>query len=300
MLLDITEQILHIVGEENLKIKAPMSEYTSFKAGGLADYLVTPRNQKEIKKIIEVCKNNDISFYVMGKGSNLLVKDEGYSGVIIQIFKNMSNCSIKGKEARVEAGICLKDLSEILCENSLTGMEFASGIPGTLGGAVSMNAGAYDGEMKDVVISATIMDSEGNIKKYSVDELEMGYRTTLITKNNYILLEAVLKLENGVKEEIEEKIEDLNNRRKEKQPLEFPSAGSTFKRPKGYFAGKLIMDAGLAGHKVGGAMVSEKHCGFVINSGNATASDIIRLIEEVVEKVYEKFGVELEPEVKIL
>lgn len=297
---NIAELMSEIVGKENFKPNAPMSEYTTFKVGGPADYFVLPRNDQDIKAIIELCKKNNIKYFIMGNGSNVLVNDQGYRGAVIQLYENMRGYELSDTTIRVQAGIKLYDLSEILWENSLTGFEFASGIPGTLGGAVSMNAGAYGGEMKDVVISAKVMDENGEIIELLKGELEFGYRTSAILKKNYILLEATLKLEKGEKEVIREKITELSNRRKDKQPLEFPSAGSTFKRPEGHFAGKLIMDSGLAGYRVGNAMVSEKHCGFVINVGGATSKDIQTVINDVSDKVFEKFGVRLEPEVRML
>lgn len=296
----IAKLMSDIVGQDNVKVNAQMSEYTTFKVGGPADFFVTPGNIDEVKEIIKLCKVNNISFFIMGNGSNLIVRDEGYQGAIIQLYENMSKCQIQVDTVRAEAGIKLSNLAKILCDHSLEGFEFASGIPGTLGGAVSMNAGAYGGEMKDIVVSAKVLDTEGNIKNLSLEELEMGYRTSAIQKNNYVLIEALLKLKIGDSDKIKEKILELKNRREDKQPLDCPSAGSTFKRPEGYFAGKLIMDAGLSGYRVGNAMVSEKHCGFVINAGGATANDVIAVINDVIEKVYDKFGVRLEPEVKII
>lgn len=296
----IAKLMSDIVGRENVKTNALMSEYTTFKVGGPADYFVEPNNIEEVKKIVKLCKSNGISFFIIGNGSNLLVKDEGYAGAIIQLYKNMSRCRVEGDVVIAEAGIKLSNLSEILCKNSLGGFEFASGIPGTLGGAISMNAGAYGGEMKDIVSSAIVLDGEGNVKNLTHKELDLGYRTSTILKRNYILVEAELRLEKADQQVIKNRILDLKNKREDKQPLEYPSAGSTFKRPEGYFAGKLIMDAGLSGYRVGNAMVSEKHCGFVINAGGATAKDIIAVINDVVRIVRDKFGVTLEPEVKIL
>ena len=242
----------------------------------------------------------EVPCYVIGNGSNLLVSDDGYRGVILQIYRSMSGISVQGNIIRAQAGALLSAIAAKACENSLTGFEFAAGIPGTIGGASVMNAGAYGGEMKDVLKSVTVLDSAGQIRRIDRENLEMGYRTSIISREGYITLEAEIELSAGNPEEIRARMDDLRIRRVTKQPLEYPSAGSTFKRPEGYFAGKLIQDAGLAGFQVGGAKVSEKHCGFVINTGNATAADIHSLMRQVSAKVEEKFGVALEPEVKRL
>ena len=229
-----------------------------------------------------------------------MVSDEGYRGVIIQLYRNYGGLTVEGTEIRAGAGVLLSQIAATARNESLTGFEFAGGIPGTLGGAVVMNAGAYGGELKDVLKEAVVMDREGNIFTVPVEKLAMGYRTSLVKTAGYLVLEAVISLKKGSQEEIRDTMKDLADRRISKQPLEYPSAGSTFKRPEGYFAGKLIMDAGLRGYQVGGAQVSEKHCGFVINKGNATAADVCRLMADVQAKVQEQFGVTLEPEVKFL
>jgi UDP-N-acetylmuramate dehydrogenase len=237
----------------------------------------------------------------MGNGSNLLVSDTGYRGLILQLGDNFQMVSVSEEGViTAQGGILLSKLANIAAENSLTGFEFASGIPGTLGGAVTMNAGAYDGEMKQCLISARVMDKEGNVKELSLEALELGYRTSILQKENYILIDAKIKLTKGEEQLIRQKMNDLNAQRRDKQPLDKYSAGSTFKRPVGYFAGKLINDAGLRGYQVGGAAVSEKHCGFVINKENATAEEFLTVIRDVVRIVDEKFGVRLEPEVKFL
>ncbi len=239
-------------------------------------------------------------YYILGNGSNLLVSDKGYRGVIIQVFKSMNKIRADGNCIHAQAGALLSAIAARALEKSLKGFEFASGIPGTLGGACVMNAGAYGGEMKQVLKQVTVLDSEGNILAIPSEDLEMGYRTSIIAKEGHIVLEAVIELEEGNEEEIRSLMEELKNKRVEKQPLEYPSAGSTFKRPEGYFAGKLIQDSGLRGFSVGGAQVSEKHCGFVINKDHATAADIAELMRRVSQCVEEKFGVALEPEVKRL
>ena len=239
-------------------------------------------------------------WYVIGNGSNLLVSDHGFRGVIIRLFKNYAGLRIEGEQIFVQAGALLSRTANAALQEGLTGFEFAAGIPGTIGGAMVMNAGAYGGEMKDITESVTVLTPEGELLTLKREELEMGYRTSLIARKGYLVLEAVLKLTRGNQEQIKEKMADLRQRRISKQPLEYPSAGSTFKRPQGYFAGKLIMDAGLRGYQTGGAQVSEKHCGFVINKDNATAADVCRLLRDVQDKVKEQFGVTLEPEVKFL
>ena len=277
-----------------------MKTHTTFRVGGPADYFVMPETAEEVQRVTELCWTEEVPCYVIGNGSNLLVSDDGYRGVILQIYRSMSGISVQGNIIRAQAGALLSAIAAKACENSLTGFEFAAGIPGTIGGASVMNAGAYGGEMKDVLKSVTVLDSAGQIRRIDRENLEMGYRTSIISREGYITLEAEIELSAGNPEEIKARMDDLRTRRVTKQPLEYPSAGSTFKRPEGYFAGKLIQDAGLAGFQVGGAKVSEKHCGFVINTGNATAADIHSLMRQVSAKVEEKFGVALEPEVKRL
>lgn len=294
------KQMCGIVGSENLSAGEPMKKHTTFRIGGLADYYVTPHSQEEIVRLIAACREKDIPYYILGNGSNLLVSDKGYRGVIIQIFKNYDDIRIEETCFTVKAGALLSRIARKALECELTGFEFAAGIPGTLGGAVVMNAGAYGGEMKDVVEEVTVLSGQGEILTLKKDELEMGYRTSVIARKGYLVLEAKLKLKKGKREEIKAIMEELKEKRTEKQPLEYPSAGSTFKRPEGYFAGKLIMDAGLRGFSVGDAQVSEKHCGFVINKGEATARQVCELMQEVIKRVEEVSGVRLEPEVKML
>ncbi len=275
-----------------------MKDHTSFKIGGNADFMVFPKSQDEIKAVIELCKSQGIDYTVMGNGSNMLVSDDGIEGVIIKIADQMAKVEVSGEEILAYSGVLLSTLSHHALENSLSGLEFASGIPGTLGGAVVMNAGAYGGEMKDVITHVGYMDKDANVYEVTNEQAEFGYRTSIFSQNDYIVLYAKIKLTKGNKEEIKEKMLDLNQRRRDKQPLNLPSAGSTFKRPEGYFAGKLIEDAGLKGYSIGGAKVSEKHSGFIVNFDNATAKDVTDLIKDVQEKVEERFGVKLEPEVK--
>lgn len=289
-----------ILTEEQVKIEEPMKSHTTFRVGGPAAYFVMPRTAEEVAKVTELCAQENVPYYIVGNGSNLLVSDKGYDGVIIQIYKQMSQVEVKGREIYAQAGALLSMVAKRALDTELAGFEFAAGIPGTLGGACVMNAGAYGGEMKDVLKSVTVLDKDGNVKKLAKDELELGYRTSVIAKKGYIVLDAVIELKEGKAEEIKALMDDLKERRITKQPLEYPSAGSTFKRPEGYFAGKLIQDADLRGFQVGGAQVSEKHCGFVINKDGATASDVMELMRQVSDKVYDKFGVRLEPEVKRL
>ena len=277
-----------------------MKLHTTFRAGGPADYFVIPKSSLQVKQVIEICKARKMPWYVVGNGSNLLVGDGGYRGVIIQIYKNLSGVTIEGQSVKAQAGALLSRVGACALQKSLAGMEFACGIPGTIGGAVVMNAGAYGGEMKDILSSVTVLKENGEEEVILADQLQMGYRTSVIKEKGYVVLEAVLHLEKGDAGQIAGRMEELKRKRVEKQPLEFPSAGSTFKRPEGYFAGKLIMDAGLRGYRVGGASISEKHCGFVVNDQEATARDIRTLMEDVQRIVRERFQVELEPEVKFL
>ena len=289
-----------LLGEEKVRISEPMNRHTTFRIGGPADYFLLPSTAEEVKKILEICKEKELPYFILGNGSNLLVSDEGYCGVIIQLYRNYGGITVEGTNIRAGAGALLSQIASAAKNASLTGFEFAGGIPGTLGGAVVMNAGAYGGEMKNVLKEVTVMTEQGEIMTIPAEKLEMGYRTSLVKKAGYLVLEAVISLKAGDVEEIKAIMKDLTEKRVSKQPLEYPSAGSTFKRPEGYFAGKLIMDAGLRGYQVGGAQVSEKHCGFVMNKGNATAADVCGLMKDVQEKVQEQFGVTLEPEVKFL
>lgn len=283
----------------DIKIDEKLSEYVNFKVGGPADILLIPNSKEQVIKSIKICKENNIPFYLIGNGSNILVRDGGFRGVVLSL-KNVKNICVDGEKIEAECGVMLKEVSDKAIENSLTGFEFACGIPGTIGGAVFMNAGAYDGEISKVIESAEVIDENCNIIRLSREELDFGYRSSLVMKKGYTVLSAVFKLEKGQVKTIKELIEDLTNKRESKQPLEYPSAGSTFKRPTGYFAGKLIQDAGLKGYSIGGAAVSEKHSGFVINKGNATAKDITDLIKHIQDEVKKQFGVDLHPEVRII
>lgn len=303
---DIYSELALVLGKEQIKINEPMSMYTSFKVGGKADFLVEPNTAKEVADVVSLCKKQQIPYYVIGNGSNLLVGDKGYRGVIIHISTKLSSIFIEKKKesnsytVTAESGILLSKLSHEIAMNELTGFEFAAGIPGSLGGAITMNAGAYDGQMKDCVIGATVIDEQGDIVYLNKEQLLFGYRMSAIQKRGLIVLSATFELVKGDKDTIFNKINDLNSRRKGKQPLEYPSAGSAFKRPTGYYAGKLIMDSGLRGFRIGDIMVSTKHCGFIVNVGQGTAKDVRRVIEHVIHTVDDKFGVILEPEIRFL
>lgn len=291
------EVVAEILPKKNIYYKEPMSRHTSFRVGGEAACLLQIETKEQLAKILSYLQKTERDYFILGNGSNLLVGDKGYPGTIIHMGQNIAGIRIEKDRLYVEAGALLSRVAKAALEASLSGLEFASGIPGSMGGAVVMNAGAYGGEMKQVVESVSVMDKNGEIMELSGEAMEFGYRTSVIKNRPLIVLEVTLKLQQGEHAQIRQKMEELAKKRREKQPLEYASAGSTFKRPEGYYAGKLIMDSGLRGFRIGGAQVSEKHCGFIVNVGNATAADISELIEEVKERVKEKFGVTLEPEV---
>lgn len=297
---EFEHRLEELLKKEQILRDEPMKQHTTFRIGGPADYLVMPRTKEEVVQVIRLCLEENMPYYVIGNGSNLLVSDKGYKGVVIQLFKMFDRISTEGCRITAQAGASLARIASEALKHSLTGFEFAAGIPGTLGGACIMNAGAYGGEMKDVLEEVTVLTKDGNLQVMHKDQLDMGYRTSRASREGSIVLEAVICLKEGKEQEIREKMDDLKERRTSKQPLEYPSAGSTFKRPEGYFAGRLIQDAGLRGYRVGDAMVSEKHCGFVINCGNATAAQVDELIRRIQEKVKENAGVMLEPEVRRL
>lgn len=285
--------------DTGIKYNEPMKNHTSFKVGGPADVLVIPKNSDDISKVIKLSRENGIDCFIMGNGSNLIVRDGGYRGVIIKLTE-LNHIHVEGTNIIAQAGALLSAVSNEALNHSLKGMEFASGIPGTVGGAVTMNAGAYGPEMKDIVLWAKVTDRDGNVFKLSNEELELGYRDSIIQRKNYVVLEACFGLEKGEAEKIKARMDELNKRRADRQPLTYPSAGSTFKRPNGYFAAQLIDESGLKGTRSGGAMVSEKHAGFIINYDNATAADILNLIKIVQDRVRERYHVDMEPEVKII
>ena len=286
----LSEALISMLGAGNVRTGELMKTHTTFRIGGAADYYVTPQAEKQIADVIAFLKKSDIKYIVIGNGSNILVSDEGFRGVVVELgdgfsdYEFLQDSQDNSDEVLVKAsaGMKLTRLGNQLAANGIAGFEFATGIPGCIGGAVRMNAGAYGGEMKDVLVEATVLDTEGNVRTLKNEELELGYRHSIVKEKNYIVLEAVIELKKG------------------KQPLDRPSAGSTFKRPEGHFAGKLIMDAGLRGFQVGGAQVSEKHCGFVVNAGGATAEDVLNLVKAVQKKVQDEFGILLETEIKFL
>ena len=292
------EKLQKMLGEAKVLVNEPMASHTTFRIGGPADYFVMPETVEELANVLKLCKEENTPYFILGNGSNLLVGDKGFRGVVIQLYKNFDGLSIEGKKITAKSGAMLIRVAKEAGKAGLTGLEFASGIPGTIGGAMVMNAGAYGGEMKDVVTSVTVLTKDGDIKTLSGDEMNFRYRGSVVEDEGYIVLEAVMELKEGNLEEIQTRMDELSVQRRTKQPIEYPSAGSTFKRPEGYFAGKLIQDAELRGYQVGGAQVSEKHCGFVINAGGATAADVMQLMQDVSDKVMEQFGVTLEPEVK--
>ena len=296
------EKIKNLISEKILGeviTNFPLKEYTSFKIGGIADLYVCPNNLMELLNTLSILKENNVPYFLLGAGSNLLISDKGIRGAVIKLGDGFDYAHAKGDYILAGAGVSLAKLALEAKNAELTGLEFAAGIPGSLGGALYMNAGAYGGEMKDVVTEVSFIDEDGTVKTIPCSECGFGYRKSAFSKGNKIIISAKITLKKGNKDEISATMRDLNNKRKEKQPLEYPSAGSTFKRPQGHFAGSLIEQAGLKGYTVGGAQVSEKHAGFVINTGNATAKDVCELIEYVKKTVFEKFGVKLEPEVKI-
>lgn len=294
------EYIKTVVPNERILFHQSMKEYTTFRVGGEAECIVLIQQEEELSKLIPYLNQIEQNYFILGNGSNLLVGDKGYHGIILKFDGPMEQIVAEGTHITAKAGALLSKVAVAAKDNSLTGLEFAAGIPGSIGGGVVMNAGAYDGEMKQVVESVKVMDGNGQITVLDNDTMEFGYRTSIIKSRPFIVLEVRLQLAEGSREQIGARMEELANLRRSKQPLEYPSAGSTFKRPEGYYAGKLIMDAGLRGYRIGGAQVADKHCGFVINTGKATAADVKEVIEEVQERVKERFHVFLEPEVVFL
>lgn len=296
----VKEALQKFVPAENILYNEPLSRHTTFRVGGEADCLVKIENAGQLSDVLHYLSVVEIPFFIMGNGSNLLVGDKGFKGVILQVSDKMNAIRVAGNRIYAQAGAFLSQVARTAQAHGLTGLEFAAGIPGTVGGGVVMNAGAYDGEMKMVVEEVTVLNKEGNELHLDNETMEFGYRTSAIKNQPFVVTECCFVLKAGDKDAIGEKMADFQQRRKDKQPLEYPSAGSTFKRPEGNFAGKLIMDAGLRGAKVGGAQVSEKHCGFVINTGDATAADVRKLITYIQDEVERQFSVRLETEVIFL
>lgn len=289
----------NILNDIECRKDEPMKKHTTFRIGGPARFFYVPKNIEELKLIIQYCKNEKLKYMIIGNGSNMLFLDEGFDGAVICVGSSMGNINVDNISIYAEAGALLSKVASSARDAGLTGMEFAAGIPGTIGGAIVMNAGAYGGEMKDIVSFVDILEADGNLRRYSNEEMQFGYRRSIVDADK-VVVGVGLKLACGNIDDINARMDELKIARVSKQPLEFPSAGSTFKRPEGYFAGKLIDDCGLRGYRVGGAMVSEKHCGFVINYDNATAKDVLKLIDDVKNKVYDEYNVLLEPEVRIV
>ncbi len=296
----VVEALQRYVPRDNIHLQEPMAGHTTFRIGGPADCFVQLEDEEQLRKVRRYLGLAGVPFFVLGNGSNLLVDDAGYRGVVLQIGQKMSDISVQGCHIIAKAGATLRQVAAAALEHGLAGFEFASGIPGTVGGGVVMNAGAYGGEMSQVVNQVRVVSKEGESMELDNDTMEFRYRGSVIRGSAFTVTEVTFRLEPGDREAIRAKMEELAARRREKQPLEYPSAGSTFKRPEGHFAGKLIMEAGFAGYRIGGAQVSEKHCGFVINTGDATARDVRALIKEIQERVKERFRVDLEPEIVFL
>ncbi len=296
----VIQALRKFVPEENICLQESMASHTTFRIGGLADCFVQLENTEQLIKVQKYLSQVGVPFFILGNGSNLLVSDAGFRGVILQIGPKMSKVTVEGNVIVAQAGASMAQIARTAMEHELAGMEFASGIPGTIGGGVVMNAGAYGGELSQIVTQVNVVNSEGEIMELDNETMEFGYRTSTIRNNPFTVTEVTLRLEKGDRQQIRERMEELAARRREKQPLEYPSAGSTFKRPAGYYAGQLIMEAGLRGFQCGGAKVSDKHCGFVINTGNATAEDVRTLIREIQTRVKDQFNVNLETEVLFL
>lgn len=296
----VFERLKTMVGENNVKVDEPMKNHTSFKVGGPADIFVTPADELQIRDVLKFCHDYECPVFVMGNGTNLVVRDKGIRGVVLKIYDNFNDVTVENNIITADAGALLSVISKRALRESLKGVEFACGIPGTAGGAVAMNAGAYNGEIKDVIYSADLVDGSFNIVTLDREGLDLGYRRSIVSEKGFIVLRVRFALEKGNYDDIKDRMDTLTARRNEKQPLHMPSAGSTFKRPEGGFAPKLIEEAGLKGRSVGGAAVSTMHSGFIVNNGDATARDILALIEVVRQEVYSKFNIMLEPEVKIV
>lgn len=296
---EIERELEELLGREKILYNEPMKRHTTFRVGGNAQYFLMPGSAEEIQAVVSLLKRHQIPFLTVGNGSNLLVGDRGIEGAVLHLGRSFGRISAEKNEICAQAGALLSAVANRAAKEGLAGLEFAAGIPGSLGGAVTMNAGAYGGEMKHVIRSVEVLTQDGQVRTMDNKDMEFGYRHSIVPEQGLIVLSAVLRLDRGAQADIRARMEELSRKRREKQPLEYASAGSTFKRPEGYYAGKLIMEAGLAGFSSGGACVSEKHCGFVINTGDATARDIVTVMEHVKQTVKEKFSVELEPEVRL-
>ena len=293
----VIEALKGFVPEENIYLQEPMAGHTTFRIGGPADCLLQLESEEQLKNVQRYLNIVEAPYFVLGNGSNLLVSDHGYRGIVLQVGQKMSRIQVEGCRITAQAGALLSQVAKVAMESGLTGLEFASGIPGTVGGGVVMNAGAYDGELSQVVAQVNVVSRQGESLEFNNSTMEFGYRTSALRKNSFTVTSVIFELKPGDKTQIQARMEDLAAKRRAKQPLEFPSAGSVFKRPEGYFAGKLVMDAGMRGYQTGGARVSDKHCGFIVNVGKATAQDVLDVICEIKERVKERFGVDLETEI---
>ena len=302
--MDFEIKLNDIFGKDNVRLQESMAEHTSFRIGGPADYYVTPQDPESLAQGIALCAEENVPYYIVGNGTNLLIADRGFRGVIFQILRTMDSITCREEDGVLllfaQAGALLSRAARTVAEKGYAGFEFAAGIPGTIGGAVMMNAGAYGGEIGDHLLYVDVLDEKGQMLRLTLPELAFGYRRSIVMDKGYIVLDVCMSFEKGDPDAVMQRVEELSGKRKSSQPLDYPSAGSTFKRPEGYFAGKLIQDCGLKGLTVGGAQVSEKHAGFVINIGGATAADVRELIRQVQAKVKEQFGVLLEPEIRMI
>lgn len=293
-------QITSIIPEERVRFQEPLSSHTTFKIGGPADVMAFPESISEIQQLVQYCHEFHIPFLILGLGSNMLVRDKGFRGLVIKLGNSLKGLYIAGDEILAEAGIRLSELSKKAAANSLSGLEFAEGIPGSLGGAVVMNAGAYNGEMGQVLAAVSAIDPDGRIRKFQPEEMQLGYRTSVFQSTGWIVVSALLKLKPGRREDIENQMKEFARQRREKQPLDMPSAGSTFKRPVGYYVGPLLEGMGLKGFRIGGAEVSSKHAGFIVNAGQASAQDIMELIAYIQQRAWDEYQVKLETEIRIV
>ena len=293
----VIKALKNFIPEENIHLQEPMAGHTTFRIGGPADCMLEIENEDQLKNVQKYLALVGVPFFILGNGSNLLVSDQGYRGVILQIGQRMNRIRVEDCRIIAQAGATLSQVAKTALEHQLTGLEFASGIPGTVGGGVVMNAGAYDGELSQVVRQVNVVSREGEFLEFDNDTMEFGYRTSALRKNAFAVTEVTFELQKGDREQIQAKMEELAAKRREKQPLEYPSAGSIFKRPEGYYAGKLVMEAGMRGYQTGGARVSDKHCGFIVNVGRASAHDVLDVICEIKERVKLRFGVDLETEI---
>ena len=293
-------EILNYLPSDRLLFNEEMQNHTTFKIGGPVDIMVLPQDEEDVATVVSFCRQRDIPLFIFGVGSNLLVRDRGIRGVAMKLGENLDEVEVNGDQIQAQAGVKISALARIAAFHSLSGLEFAEGIPGSLGGALVMNAGAYDGEMQGIVTATRAIGPDGSIKTFKNEEMQFGYRRSIFQSNGYIIISATLKLANGNRKEIEQRMLEFAHRREEKQPLDKPSAGSTFRRPPGFYVGPMLEELGLKGYQIGDAQVSSKHAGFIVNNGNATARNVLDLIAYIQKKAKERFGVDLQPEIRIV